>query len=178
MRRTKPVAAPMVARVYLRVSTDAQDLERQEAITTAAKAAGYYVAGIYREKASGARADRPELLRMIGDLQPGAMRQWSRWCLHPEYLVGVEPGAREAYERARFEILSLSFTDDWMMPQRNVDRLHAHFRSARRESRRIGPAQAGGPIGHMGFFRSRYRETLWPIAGDWLLERAAGARRS
>ncbi|GHL51087.1 hypothetical protein ECZU29_59370 [Escherichia coli] len=48
MRRTKPVAAPMVARVYLRVSTDAQDLERQEAITTAAKAAGY-VAGIYRE---------------------------------------------------------------------------------------------------------------------------------
>ena len=34
-------AAPMVARVYLRVSTDAQDLERQEAITTAAKAAGY-----------------------------------------------------------------------------------------------------------------------------------------
>ncbi|MCV5179894.1 recombinase family protein, partial [Escherichia coli] len=50
---------------------DAQDLERQEAITTAAKAAGYYVAGIYREKASGARADRPELLRMIGDLQPG-----------------------------------------------------------------------------------------------------------
>ncbi len=41
--------------IYLRVSTDAQDLERQEAITTAAKAAGYYVAGIYREKASGAR---------------------------------------------------------------------------------------------------------------------------
>ncbi|MEF4247569.1 recombinase family protein [Escherichia coli] len=59
MRRTKPVAAPMVARVYLRVSTDAQDLERQEAITTAAKAAGYYVAGIYREKASGARLAVP-----------------------------------------------------------------------------------------------------------------------
>ena len=71
MSRTKPAAAPMVARVYLRVSTDAQDLERQEGIITAAKAAGYYVAGIYREKASGARADRPELLRMVADLQPG-----------------------------------------------------------------------------------------------------------
>ena len=54
-------ASPMMARVYLRVSTDAQDLERQEGIITVAKAAGYYVAGIYREKASGARADRPEL---------------------------------------------------------------------------------------------------------------------
>ena len=63
--------APKVARVYLRVSTDEQDLQRQEAITEQAKAAGYYVAGTYREKASGARADRPELLRMVADLQPG-----------------------------------------------------------------------------------------------------------
>ena len=112
-------------------------------------------------------------LRMIGDLPAGAMRQWSRWCLHPEYLVGAEPGAREAYERARFAILSLSFTDDWMMSQRNIDRLHSHFRSATRESRRITPSQAGGPVGHMGFFRRRYRETLWAPAADWLLARAA-----
>jgi DNA invertase Pin-like site-specific DNA recombinase len=60
-----------IARVYLRVSTDAQDLQRQEAIADQAKAAGYYLAGVYREKASGARADRPELLRMVADLQPG-----------------------------------------------------------------------------------------------------------
>lgn len=32
---------------------------------------GFYIAGIYREKASCARADSPELLRMIADLQPG-----------------------------------------------------------------------------------------------------------
>lgn len=60
-----------IARVYLRVSTDEQDLLRQEALTTDVMAEGYYVAGTYREKASGARADRPELLRMVGDLQPG-----------------------------------------------------------------------------------------------------------
>lgn len=69
----KPTDPPAltVARVYMRVSTDAQDLRRQEAIVSEAKAAGYYVAGRYREKASGARADRPELLRMIEDLQAG-----------------------------------------------------------------------------------------------------------
>ena len=60
-----------VARIYLRVSTDEQNLSRQAAIVDNTRAAGCYVAGIYREKASGARADRPELLRMIGDLQPG-----------------------------------------------------------------------------------------------------------
>ncbi|WP_242120341.1 recombinase family protein [Sphingomonas lacusdianchii] len=59
------------ARVYLRVSTDEQDLARQEAIVAGARAAGFYVAAVYREKASGARPDRPELLRMVDDLQPG-----------------------------------------------------------------------------------------------------------
>ena len=57
--------------VYLRVSTDEQDLERQERIVADARAAGYYGAAVYREKASGARADRPELIRMVSDLQPG-----------------------------------------------------------------------------------------------------------
>jgi len=60
-----------VARIYLRVSTAEQDLTRQAGIEQSTKAAGYYIAGVYREKASGARADRPELLRMISDLQPG-----------------------------------------------------------------------------------------------------------
>ena len=60
-----------IARIYLRVSTDEQDLTRQADIEHSTRAAGYYIAGIYREKASGARADRPELLRMIADLQPG-----------------------------------------------------------------------------------------------------------
>src|SRR5450631_3420059 len=60
-----------IARLYLRVSTDEQDLARQADIAHSARQAGYYIAGVYREKASGARSDRPELLRMISDLQPG-----------------------------------------------------------------------------------------------------------
>ncbi len=60
-----------VARIHQRVSTEEQDLARQTEIEQSARSSGYYVAGVYREKASGARADRPELLRMISDLQPG-----------------------------------------------------------------------------------------------------------
>ena len=61
-RTTSPATSTgsmKVARIYMRVSTDEQDLQRQEGIKDAARAAGYYVAGVYREKASGARADRP-----------------------------------------------------------------------------------------------------------------------
>ncbi len=66
-----PTPLRSASRVYLRVSTEEQDLARQEAIVEGARATGYHVAAIYREKASGARPDRPELLRMIKDLQPG-----------------------------------------------------------------------------------------------------------
>ena len=107
-------------------------------------------------------------LRILGDLPAGVMRQWRRWCLNEEYLVGVEPGARDAYARARFDVLSLTFADDAMMPLRNVERLHAHLRGVQREARRIAPAEAGGPIGHMGFFRRRHHDSLWPIAAEWL----------
>lgn len=60
-----------IARIYLRVSSADQDLARQSSIVASAKSAGYYVAGVYREKASGVSTDRPELQRMIVDLQPG-----------------------------------------------------------------------------------------------------------
>jgi DNA invertase Pin-like site-specific DNA recombinase len=53
-----------VARIYLRVSTDEQDLARQAEIEQSTRSSGYYIAGV-REKASGVRADRPELLRMV-----------------------------------------------------------------------------------------------------------------
>lgn len=60
-----------VARVYMRVSTRDQDLRRQEEILMNAKDAGYYIAGVYRDIESGVRYDRPELMRMLGDIQPG-----------------------------------------------------------------------------------------------------------
>jgi DNA invertase Pin-like site-specific DNA recombinase len=60
-----------VCRIYERVSTDGQDLSRQQVLEDQARAAGFYIAGVYSEKASGTTAERPELQRMISDLQPG-----------------------------------------------------------------------------------------------------------
>jgi len=60
-----------IVRTYLCVSTDERDLTRQNDIERNTRDAGYYIAGIHREKASGARVDRPELQRKIADLQPG-----------------------------------------------------------------------------------------------------------
>lgn len=58
-------------RIYKRVSTTDQCLDRQNSLINDAKAKGYYIAGIYEEKASGVNPDRPELNRLINDLQEG-----------------------------------------------------------------------------------------------------------
>ncbi len=51
-------------------------------------------------------------LGVIGDLPIGAMFQWRRWCLTPDYILSGEPGARAAYASARFAVLGPTFTDD------------------------------------------------------------------
>src|SRR4051794_2249700 len=53
---------------YARVSTDAQDLSNQVAQL---KAAGCVPANIFREKISGASAERPQLKKLMGKLTTG-----------------------------------------------------------------------------------------------------------
>lgn len=60
-----------VARIYQRVSTEGQDLTRQQSLRAEAEAKGYQVVATYSEKASGTSEDRPELQRMLADLNEG-----------------------------------------------------------------------------------------------------------
>jgi predicted alpha/beta hydrolase len=115
------------------------------------------------------------LLRMIGDVPAGVMRQWRDWCLNPDYLFGVlPPDVRARYAALRLPILSLSFADDEFMSRTNTESLHAFYASAAREMQRIAPDDVGATaIGHFGFFRRRFEPTLWPRAGDWLERQAA-----
>ncbi len=101
-------------------------------------------------------------LNMVGDLPKGVVQQWRRWCLHPEYAVGVEPGARERYAEVRTPIVSLSFTDDEFMSARNTESIHGFYSNAPRTMVRIAPEEAGVKrIGHFGFFRPEQEEPLW-----------------
>ncbi len=102
-------------------------------------------------------------LGMVGDLPAGVMRQWRRWCLHPEYAVGVEgEAARALYASVRTPIVSLSFTDDEFMSARNIESLHGFYANAPRKMKRLAPADIGVErIGHFGFFRPEFAETLW-----------------
>jgi DNA invertase Pin-like site-specific DNA recombinase len=62
----------MLARSYLRASTDEQDATRaRHQIEAFAEERGLTVAGTYVENESGAKLARPELFRLIADSRPG-----------------------------------------------------------------------------------------------------------
>lgn len=109
-------------------------------------------------------------LRKVGDLPAGVIRQWRRWCLNRDYLVGAEGEAvRRRFEAMRAPILSLSFTDDELMSRASIESLLRFYANAPREMRRISPGDIGERrIGHFGFFRKRLAEKLWPQAAAWL----------
>ena len=57
---------------------------------------------------------------------------------------------------------------------RAVETLLTYYPRARAELRLIAPRDAGArEIGHFGFFRPTFRDTLWREARAWLEERAA-----
>jgi predicted alpha/beta hydrolase len=101
-------------------------------------------------------------LRKVGDLPKGVMEQWRRWCLNPEYAVGVEEGVRAEYAAVRTPIVSISFSDDEFMSARNTESIHGFYANAPRTMKRITPQDIGARrIGHFGFFRPEHESSLW-----------------
>lgn len=119
-------------------------------------------------------------LRKVGDLPRGVALQWTRWCKHPEYIVD-EAGQpmRDGHANIRIPIFGLSFEDDEYIPKVAIDQLHGFYRAANIERRHLAPKDVGARrIGHFGFFKPQYRESLWPLAADWLGRQSAQAERA
>jgi predicted alpha/beta hydrolase len=112
-------------------------------------------------------------VRKVGDLPKGVIYQWSRWCRSPHYVVDdAGRPLRGGYEKLRVPMLSLSFTDDELMSRRSIDSLHDLYANAQMERRYIQPRDVSAKrIGHFGFFRPQFRQTLWQQALAWLEQR-------
>jgi predicted alpha/beta hydrolase len=100
-------------------------------------------------------------LGMVGDLPANVMRQWSRWCRHPEYLQADHPEAPALFAELKSPLMSLSFTDDELMSADSIRHLHDWYTGADQVRQRYSPAQLDGRrVGHHGFFRASNAD-LW-----------------
>ena len=116
-------------------------------------------------------------LKKVGDLPAGVILQWRRWCLHPTYSVGAEGAAvAQSYGAVRFPVLALSMADDELMTLRGTHNLVNLYANTERRVESISPAELKvRRIGHFGFFRDQFRQSLWPRAVAALAQLGGGA---
>ena len=112
---------------------------------------------------------------MGGEDMPGpAFLEWTRWCMHPEFIFGDATLTETKYlAQFRAPIRFAQIEDDvWGTPAA-VEHIASHFTAnAERSIWSIRLADTGAKrIGHHGFFREQFRATLWPAAYAWLMDK-------
>jgi predicted alpha/beta hydrolase len=106
------------------------------------------------------------------DLPGGVAREWAAWCRRPGFLFQGHEERRRGFQRFAKPILAYGFEDDPYAPRLAVETLLREYRNAPVTHRQVHPREAGAPeIGHFGFFRERFRGTLWRESAEWLLAR-------
>jgi len=109
----------------------------------------------------------------IGEHLPrGVAEEWARWCRSEGYFTDDDVPT-DGYARVTAPLLAWSFTDDGYAPRAAVDWLHRLYASAPVVRRHLSPRELGVKrVGHFGFFRECFRDSLWEDAASWLLRPA------
>ncbi|MCO1335874.1 alpha/beta hydrolase [Microbulbifer sp. OS29] len=123
----------------------------------------------------------PILARVLGQvpgaflggesLPAGIARQWAYWGRHKDYIVDKKGNpVRDGFARLQCDMKFLSIDDDRdFAPQRAVRALKDFYCNANTDIQIIRAKTIDKkPIGHFGFFRSRYEESLWGGVLEWL----------
>jgi predicted alpha/beta hydrolase len=106
----------------------------------------------------------PGALTIGADLPRGVALEWARWGRTPGYLVGGDGASRRAgFARFSGPLLSYGIANDHYAPPAAIDALLSLYTGAQQERR-----QLDDPIGHFGFFRDRFRDTLWREAASFV----------
>ncbi len=100
------------------------------------------------------------------DLPKGAALEWSRWCRHPDYLLGDRSLPLERYQTFQAPVLAYSFADDKWGTETAVNAMMRAYPNL--ERRHVVPSAVGmSAIGHFGYFRPP-AERLWDEPIAWL----------
>ncbi len=123
----------------------------------------------------------PLLVRLLGyvpakrlgwmeDTLKGVAMDWAR--IGPRFETSLSRGEKrlaERFQRVRAPIFALGIEDAPFGTVPAIDRLLNYYTGSDRHHLRLAPSAIGqDAIGHFAFFHKRFRESLWPIAWDWL----------
>ncbi|WP_231837643.1 hypothetical protein [Corynebacterium urealyticum] len=98
------------------------------------------------------------------------MLQWRRWAGQMQYFFDdAEFDFTERFAKAEGPVLSVVMGDDLWAHRGAVNVLTDRLDRADvlKKDIEAGEGTANGPVGHMGFYRSKHRD-LWPDVAEWL----------
>lgn len=108
-------------------------------------------------------------LGWLEDTPAGVVQDWVARTPRYEHRPSARLLDELPFARVRAATLAISLTDDPFGTIEATERLLAYFSSAERLHLRLSPQAFGvREIGHFAFFHDRFRQTLWPIALQWL----------
>lgn len=106
----------MLARSYLRASTDEQDASRaREQVERFAVERGLTIAGTYVENESGAKLARPELFRLLSDSRPGDVLLIEQVDRLSRLTSGDWQKLRAELDARQVRVVALDLPTSWML---------------------------------------------------------------
>jgi len=105
------------------------------------------------------------------NLPSSIIKQWAGWMRDRDYLFGEKFGYDTSrYGKLEMPIFSYGFDDDHFAPEVNINWLLKFYGNTRIEKKLISSADFGA-VGHMGFFKEKFKDSLWKESSDWLLQK-------
>ena len=118
----KLMVSLMLARSYLRASTDEQDANRARTqIEAFAAERGLIIAGTYVENESGAKLARPELFRLIADSRPGDVLLIEQVDRLSRLTNGDWQKLRAELDTKQVRVVALDLPTSWMLANTGDD---------------------------------------------------------
>ena len=101
----------------------------------------------------------------------GAALEWRKWGLHPNGIMQDFDTIRRPYASVSMPLHFLSISDDKMLaPIEATYELISNYSAARCSSSVVTPEEVGvEKIGHFGFFKDDFKETLWSMPINYFI---------
>ncbi len=95
---------------------------------------------------------------------------WRTWGLHPEGILCGKEDRHKKFQSVHIPVKFIGFKDDNMLaPWKSVKELAGFYSNAEVKLEKIDPSSINEKqIGHFGFFKRRFKQSLWPKAVHFL----------
>lgn len=106
-------------------------------------------------------------LGLFENIPKHVVYQWRKWGIHPEYMYGQFNDLQ--FNAIKCNVLVLSFPRDLFASKASVDWLAAKFTNTKVDRRHIIPEDLQiEDVQHFGFFREKFKDSLWQTTKDWI----------